>query len=398
MSSLKSEWKIITSGKFIYLILIVPILVAAVFGFIFSNNVVNEAPIAVVDQDQSAYSLQLIEKLDASQYIRVEHIFHQPIEPDHLFYNEKYLAAVYFPKGMETSRFQGKQTNIGFYVDVTLPSAVSGIRSGVSEVIATENSSNAIGKLSAMGLNNTQATSMLTGLSLQQQTLYNPTNDAMNIGVIGFVNTIFISLISASTIVIVPRLRKEGLLQKELNQSALGVVMRVVPYALIGCIGLYFCLAALKFFGTLRFAAHPIEVLLPLFLFTLNAALFAVLLGWTASEPAKASSRTMLVVILSFLLAGFQVPTLMLPKVLQWLGNLLPITHHFKFIRGMGMRGGDLQYFMAEIGSYFIMTAVLVLIVSLLSWKELRASKKEDANQEHQVPMNLTSSANSQTL
>lgn len=390
MQSLKSEWDVITSGKFIYIILIVPILIAAIFGFVFSNNVVSEAPVAVVDQDQSHYSRQIIEKLDASQYVQIERIFLEPIEPDRLFYNEKFVAAIYLPKGLEASRYQGTQTNIGFYVDQTLPSAVSGVRSGVAEVISTENSSNAVGKLKAMGLNDPQAMGTLNGLSLQQQTLYNPTNDSMNVGVIGFVNTIFISLISGVTISIVPRLRKEGTLLDELNRSTLGIVIRVLPYALIGCIGMYFCIATLKHFGTLRFDAHPIEVFLPFFLFTLNASLFALILGWTASEPAKASGRVMLVVILSFLLAGFQVPTLMLPQVLQWLGNLLPITHHFKFIRGMGMRGGELSFFTSEIGSYLIMTAVMVFLVSLMSWREFRLANQERSKEEQPVQMDVS--------
>lgn len=59
-----------------------------------------------------------------------------------------------------------------------------------------------------MGMTDLQAMGTLNGLSLQQQMLYNPTNDAMNIGVIGFVNTIFISLLTAATITIVPRLRR----------------------------------------------------------------------------------------------------------------------------------------------------------------------------------------------
>jgi len=395
MPSLKSEWEFITSGKSIYVFLLVPLLVAAVFGYVFSNSVVKEAPVAVIDQDHSSYSRQLIEKLDASQYIQIERIFHEPIQPDRLFYNEKFVAAIYLPQGLEASRYQGKQSNIGFYVDQTLPSAVSGVKSGVTEVISTENNMNAVGRLKAMGLNDTQAMGTLNGLSLQQQTLYNPTNDNMNISVIGFVNTIFLSLISSFTITIVARLRKEGTLLEELNRSTLGVIIRVLPYALIGCIALYFSIAILKHFGTLRFASHPFEVLVPFFLFSINAGLFALLLGWTASEPAKATSRVMLIVLPSFLLAGFQVPTLMLPKILQWFGNLLPITHHFKFIRGLGMRGGELSYFMTEVGSYLMMTAGLVLGIMFMSWREFRLSHRMTSNEEEPVQVDAIAPSHS---
>lgn len=116
------------------------------------------------------------------------------------------------------------------------------------------------------------------------------------------------------------------------------------------------------------------------------------LLGWTAREPSTASGRVMLVVLPSFLLAGFQVPTLMLPKVLQGLGNLLPITHHFMFIRGLGMRGGELSFFIKEIGSYVIMTAVMMLGMLSMSCREFRLAER--AESEVGVPSN-TKLANS---
>lgn len=377
MKSLIDEWRHIAKGKFIFMVIIIPLVFATILGYIFQNNQLNEASVVVIDEDRSTYSQELIQKLDASQYIDVKNIYYEPIDPNQFFYNENYLGAIYLPAGLEESRYQGKQINIGFYVDQTVPMAVSSLRSGVTEVISTENMTTGVGKLVAMGLSTSQATAMISGLSLKQHLLYNPTNDPINGTVFGFVNTIFLSLIAAAVIGLVPRLRQTGELTREL-ENPLGLIARLIPYSIIASIGLYFSLGALKYFRTLRFDGNYIEVLLPFLIFTFNACLLSVLVGWTASSPAKAEGRIMLIVMPSFLLSGVQVPTVMLPEPMMWLSQFLPATMHFKFVRGIGMRGGELSYFVSEIGEYLMVTSLYVAIIYFLMRREARVIKKEE--------------------
>jgi len=101
MNAIRDEWKHITSGKFILLMLIVPIIVAAAFGYIFQNGIMQDAPLAVVDLDHSNYSRQLIDKLNSSQYVKVVDVFDNYIESDMLLYNEKYSGVLYLPTGTE---------------------------------------------------------------------------------------------------------------------------------------------------------------------------------------------------------------------------------------------------------------------------------------------------------
>lgn len=74
MKAFIEEWKLMISGKMVFIMLLVPIVVAVAFGFVFKNNQLNDASVAVVDLDHSSYSRQLINKLDASQYIDVRHV------------------------------------------------------------------------------------------------------------------------------------------------------------------------------------------------------------------------------------------------------------------------------------------------------------------------------------
>lgn len=374
MNQLRDEWNHILNRKFVWIILIAPLIVAVVFGYVFKNNQVNEAPIAVVDLDNSAFSLQLINKLNASQYISVEDIYHEPMDANELLYREKYIAVVYLPAELETSRAQGKQSNIGFYVDMSTPAATGNLRSAVTEVISTENSMYSTVRVKAFGLNDTQTSGTVTNLSVQQRLLYNPTNDTMDTSVVGFINTFMLSLLSGATMTIVPRLREQGRLGEELG-NPFGIVSRLIPYALIGCASFYLSIGLLKQIGGFRFEGDPFEAWIPLLLYTTSASLMAMLIGWNAPTEAKASGRVLLIVMPSFLLGGTQLPVLMLPEPLQMVSNALPIAWHFKFIRGMGFRGGELEYFIPEIGGFLLMTGAFLLAIFLLWFKERRKMK-----------------------
>jgi ABC-2 type transport system permease protein len=85
----------------------------------------------------------------------------------------------------------------------------------------------------------------------------------------------------------------------------------------------------------------------------------------------------------SFLLSGVQVPYSLLPGPLQWINLLLPLSLHFKFLRGMGYKGGRLHYFIPELGHYFLIIALLVSIIILLAFNEGKPKKaKKDIRME----------------
>ena len=124
MGALVDEWKYITRGKFIVQILIVPLLAAALFGYIFKNSSVNEAPLAVIDLDHSTYSRQLINKLDSSQYVHVVGVYDNYVEADMLLYNENTRCFIP-PAGLEAAYLQGKPMNMGLCLDMTLAASAS---------------------------------------------------------------------------------------------------------------------------------------------------------------------------------------------------------------------------------------------------------------------------------
>lgn len=378
MRQLKSEWLWITQGKFIPVMLIAPLIVAAIFGYIFSNSQVRESNVAIIDEDSTAYSQQLIELLNASPYVNVKSVFRQKVDTNKLFYNEDYVAAVYLPEGLEEDHYKGKQATIGMLVDFSAPNTSGNLRVGVQQVIGAQNMQMSIGKLKKLGLNTAQAQGTVAGLSLQQRFLFNPTGDYLNFMVIGFVNVVVLAILIGGTAAIVPRLRVNGEMASTMEQS-FSILLRIIPYALISCISLFLSLGVLKQVGGLRFVANPYEFLLPLFIYSSISASLGMLLGWLLPHPSKAGAAIGIVVGPSFLLSGIQVPVALFPQSIQMLSDTLPLTWLFKLIRGMGYRGGDISYFWRDIGVLVVMLGITLFLHMVFVIKELRSFKKKES-------------------
>lgn len=384
MKAFIEEWKLLMSGKSVIVFIVLPLIMAAVFGYAFKNSQINEAPLAVVDLDHSKYSRELIGKLDASQYISVEGVYDNVIEPDMLFYNQHYVAALYLPAGLEQNRLKGASTNIGFFVDNTIPAAVGTIRNGVNEIIAAENAMVYTGSLKAMGLADGAIAGLTTNMNLQQRMLYNPTSSMMMTTVLGFVSVILIMLLGSATMSIVPRLREGGQLG-EVLANPLQLLLRILPYSLLGCVSLFQSFGVLKQVGNLRFEANLFEMTIPFFIYTLLLSFFAMIIGWTAASPDKVGGRSIILILPAFLLSGAMLPVLMLPEPLQFVTNFLPLTWLLLFLRGIGFRGGELQYFLPQLGGAILLLAGMLAVVYLLVLKERRAELKLSRN-EVQVP------------
>lgn len=376
MRSQLDEWRFALRSKFVPAILIAPLLVAALFGYMFQNSQINEAPVAVVDEDNSIYSRQFAEKVNASQYMDVTDVFYEAVQPDTLLANEKYIAVIYLPRGMEQLRYQGKQVNVGVLIDNTMPSAVANIRNGIQELITIENLTLSAGKLKAMGLSDESAAGIAAPVSMQQRLLYNPTSDFVGFMVIGFVNVVALGITAIATASIVPRLRVEGALAQELERPV-GLWLRVVPYAVISCISLLLAFGLLKQLGGLRFAGSALAFIVPLLLYTVTISLMGMLAGWSAADPSKVALRTYAIVYPSFMLSGVQVAPIIFPRPIRMISDMLPLTWLFKFIRGIGYRGGSLRYFSAEIGVFGLMIGVLSIgIATMMLWENRKYKMK----------------------
>jgi ABC-2 type transport system permease protein len=174
---------------------------------------------------------------------------------------------------------------------------------------------------------------------------YNPERrSAINIvpGLIGVILTMTMVLFTGVAIV---RERERGnmelLIATPLSSSEL-MVGKVLPYAAIGLVQTTVVLAL----GMLLFKVPIRGSMLDVYLASVLLIFANLTLGLLISTKAKSQFQGMqmsfFVFLPSILLSGFMFPYAGMPRVVQWIAEVLPLTHFLRLIRGVMLRGAGL--------------------------------------------------------
>lgn len=372
MKSLADEWKHIVESKWIILIFAAPLIAAVFFGLMFSQNQLSETPVMVVDEDHSSYSRQLIDKINASQYMKVTNVFANRLSPDTMLANEKAVAVIFLPDGLQEHKDKGLPSSIGVWMDNTMPSSLSGIRPAIQEIITTENMTLAVSRLTQTGIDIEAAKNLVSPLSQAQRILYNPSSSYVGTMVIGFVNIIILMLTTGAAGAIAPRLRQEGTLLSA-GSSPFQLWIRVLPYVILSTCSSLLSYGMLKQVGHMRFEAAPHIFIVPLLLYGLALCLLAMLLGYSVQNVSKVGARMSFILYPSFLVTGIQLTPLAFPTFFQVTAWALPMNWLNRMIRGMAFRHGELTFYSVELGACILIIGLASLGIGLFLRRESQA-------------------------
>ncbi|MBT2766529.1 ABC transporter permease [Stenotrophomonas sp. ISL-67] len=204
---------------------------------------------------------------------------------------------------------------------------------------------------------------------------YNPERrSAINIvpGLIGIILTMTMVMFTAVAIV---RERERGnmelLIATPLSRSEL-MVGKVLPYAAIGLIQTTLVLVLGMWLFEVPIRGSVLDVYLAaVLLITANLAL-GLLISTRAQSQFQAMQMTMFVFLPSILLSGFMFPFAGMPRIVQWLAEILPLTHFLRLVRGIMLRGARWWEMWPEV------LALLGFIVVMMTLAILRFRKRLD--------------------
>ncbi|HEX2114023.1 MAG TPA: ABC transporter permease, partial [Alphaproteobacteria bacterium] len=170
-------------------------------------------------------------------------------------------------------------------------------------------------------------------------------------GLMGVVLTMTMVMITALAIT---RERERGTMENLLAMPVrpLEVMLgKIVPYIAVGYVQVFVLLAAARFvFDVPMFGSYA---LLSLVLIVFIAANLSV--GFTFSTIARnqlqAMQMSFFFFLPSILLSGFMFPFRGMPGWAQTLGEILPLTHFLRIVRGILLKGNGLPEIVGEIGA-----------------------------------------------
>ncbi|TKH46504.1 ABC transporter permease [Paenibacillus terrae] len=375
MKSLRDEWTHLVHSKYPIIAIIFPLIAVLGYSLLLPSSQINEANVVVVDQDNTAYSREFIQKIDASPNMNVAEVVSYTDNPEQYFYHEKFLAVISLPKGLEANHNRSLSSRVGLILDNTNAQSITLIRTAMQEIGVSENMGLSVPAIMKTGMNAEQAQGALNGIALEVRSLFNPTNDYQNTSVLAFTCMFSFMMLNINSLPLIARLRVSRRLAAEL-QNPFNILLRILPYTLFSTAGLIFSLGVLKMFGGSRFEANPVLFIIPVVLYVFGTVCLNILVAWGAAHPGVAIGRMVIVLMPAFVLSGAVLSRSLFPSLAIQIGDFFPFAWLYKFVRSMGLRGAPLQEMLPELGSMLLYVGVLsMLVIARALWEKQKLAK-----------------------
>jgi ABC-2 type transport system permease protein len=339
-------------GTFI-IAMTIPLFQLMLFGFI--DQTVTNVPTVVVDQDQSAASRELMDKMRATRTFKIVHVTQDPRDARTDIASGHARVGVVIPPDYHDKRARD------------LPSKVLVLIDGSDSTVSAQ----ALAAVNGLAVQaNLEDDARLGnappgGLSVQPIILFNPDGRTANYIIPGLIAVIMQIVATILTAVAIVKEREQGTLEQLLVTplNPLGLMLgKVVPYLVVGFAEMCIILSAMRFAFNV-----PIRGSL-VFLFVMALVyLFALLsLGLFISTVAKtmpqAQQMAQMFMLPSMMLSGYIFPVAGLPPVLYVIGRFLPATHMIEIMRGVVLRDAGPMELLPSVLALVAMCVVLVTL------------------------------------
>ena len=344
------------------ILFVVPIVQLLLLGYVISAEVTNIRTV-ICDLDQSPASRLLIERIRISGYFRIiAREESQSRLQEHLDRGRAVIAMV-IPEDFSRHLNSGRPTQLQLLVDgqdSNSSTIAMGYIGGILESFITERLEHQ--------LQSSPAAAEAHLLSANMRLWYNEelkNSDYMVPGIVVFLLTIVTTLVSAMGLV---REREIGtmeqLLVAPIRKSQL-LVGKVVPFALLGLIELTFALTVAKILYDI-----PIRGNLGLLFIGAGIYLFTTLglgLFISASSGTQQQAMFMTLFFLMFflLMSGFLFPLENMPRALQYLSRLNPMSYFVLVVRELLIKGASARHLYPQGVALLVFGAVIFSFATL---------------------------------
>ena len=313
----------------------IPILQLVLFGYAINTDP-KALPTAVVDYDHSDLTRSITQGLANTGYFALQPLPGEA-DADRLLATGDVQFAIVFPPDFTRRVLRGERPGALVAADATDPSATGNALAAVNQLATSVLAHDLTGPMASL---NARA----PPFTLNVQRRYNPEGITQYNIVPGLLGVILQMTMVMMTAFAVTRERERGTFENLLATPATPLEVmtgKIVPYILVGFLQSAIILGAAK----LLFDVPMHGSLLLLFgaMMLYIAALLA--LGFTISTVARnqlqAMQMTFFFFLPSLLLSGFMFPFRGMPEWAQWVGELFPLTHFLRIVRGVLLKGND---------------------------------------------------------
>ncbi|MGQ0620390.1 MAG: ABC transporter permease [Panacagrimonas sp.] len=333
----------------------IPLVQLMLFGYAINNDP-KRLPTAVVDADRTEISRSLIAAAQNSGYFHVVWTGENLSEADRLVERGEVQFVLHLPAGFTRRLIRGERPALLVEADASDPAAGSNALAALEPLLRSALRYDLVGPLAPLA---TQP----GPLELRVHRRFNPEGiSAYNIvpGLMGVILTMTMMIMTALAVTReVERGTMENLLATPVRPLEV-LLGKILPYVAIGNVQIVLILLAAAFLFQV-----PLAGSLPLLLVLAQAFILANLaMGITISTVARNQMQAMQMgfffFLPSILLSGFMFPFRGMPDWAQVIGNVLPLTHFLRVVRGILLKGNGLAELWPHLWPLLLFIAVVL--------------------------------------
>lgn len=361
------------SGALLLLVIALP-LYTIIYSTAYGSEVVRNVAIAVVDEDNTQSSRELINGIISGPNTAIHYEPQSILEAQELYFSDKIFGIVYIPHGFERNLLSDTQANIGLILDGSHLLLYRQVLEQVASDALTKGATIELMRLVERGQSEPTAMATIEPVALDIHHLYN-----RSLGYGSFVMPSVIMVIIQQTLIIglamiAARRRRKGLSVEIISTNS--IIAKTLVYLIIYGINLTIILG----------------IIWPIFGFpyignTLDIALFVALyiiatlaLGMAVAQLFKRRESPLLLLLSTsvpiLLLAGVSYPREAYDSWLYDIGRLLPSSSGVDGFIALASRGATLGDILPEIVTLTLLAILYFSIAFSTNKRLLRNSKK----------------------
>ncbi|MGA2786499.1 MAG: ABC transporter permease [Verrucomicrobiota bacterium] len=341
----------------------IPLVQLILFGYAINSDP-KHLPTAVYAADNSLFSRTIVWGLHNSSYFDIVREPKNEAEIQKLLAQGTVQFAVDIPVDFSRKLLRGERPDLLLEADATDPSAVGYAIAAINLLTTTVLDRDLTGPLAKL-----RGTPPPINLVVHQH--YNPENITQyNIvpGLMGVMLTMTMIIITALAIT---RERERGTMENLLSTPARpGEVMigKIVPYITVGYIQVFLILLASKFLFNVPIVGSVTLLLVLTFFFIVANLAVGITFSTIAKNQLQAVQMAFFFFLPSLLLSGYMFPFRGMPDWAQDIGEILPLTHYLRVVRGILLKGNGF----AEIAPDLWPIALFLVVMLAIGIKRYR--------------------------
>jgi len=335
----------------------IPLLQLTLFGYAINSDP-RHLPAAILQADRGPEGRTLLYAFKNSTYFDFTREVKTEKEGHDLLAQGQVQFVVNIPQNFSRDLLRGDKPELLVEADATDPAATGFALGALGPLMNGAFKNDFKGPLDF--LNQTDSP-----IDLRVHSLYNPEiNTQYNIvpGLMGVILTMTMIMITGLAIT---RERERGTMENLLSMPTRPsevLIGKIVPYILVGYIQVAVILIAAYFLFHVPIHGSILLLLIVALIFIAANLAMGITFSTVAKNQLQAMQMTFFVFLPSILLSGFMFPFRGMPVWAQTIGEVFPLTHFLRIVRGILLKGNGLSDVSRELWPIALFAAIMLTV------------------------------------